>query len=856
VGSAACSQAGGFPVEDGAAEADRDTGGTDPETGRQSGRPEGSGSSSAERGFYRRFEIARDVAVIVLALVACYLHVTRFTTYAFEDAYITFRYAENLAAGEGFVFNPGERVLGTSTPLFTMLLAVMRVFGCDIAATAGLVYSVCLSLTALAGAWILRRFGHPNLGALFAVLVLWGVGRGLHFHGMETTLYTLLMLGALILAFGDRPVIAGLVTGFACLTRYDGVVFAIALLAFMWIRSRSMPWRAAIAIAAVTAPWFLFSWVYFGSLLPNTLGAKSSAVHSIEYMHVSLVRLIDSFFSPVARFTRPGEFPAILRAALVLLLVAPVFSQTRIKLRQEPLTGTLLAFPVLLWLGYSVIAPPVAFRWYLVPGMLLLLVFCLLCWGEALSGVRRHWRTVFTVAAIALVLCGLWLLPSGVEAEVDTLIANAVYQRRVPAYRLLANWIRDHDLADLKLLTREPGYLGYATANPIVDAAGLVTEDVYFHKSEDRQSSVVEIIDEHRPDLLVFAAAGWPLIRHPDFIPLYHTMPVKSLYVRLEAFQKRLPTLARTWLEPTGYHPVEIDTRSHPISFDFDDGETGGWWSSAEFPEFIGRPIELGLDGVPPSGSYLHTRRANSAGSLVSPPFLIDFDELDFAFASNHPRARAELIVNGLPVLSVSGRPGALSRFVEIRWPVSSWRGQVAILRLHDDARASGFLAADRLRSVRGRDLVLFDDFEGGGYSERWQSGFGDAPSSFAEYARRYGPQLIQGRYSAVSLPWSGVQELRSRPFTVERERMAFVVFDFADRNSSVELEIDGESVYRVECTRSNRLVPVVWDLSSFRGRRAVLSVVDGGRSRARWIGIDQIVMYDVDARDDGSEGS
>lgn len=40
-----------------------------------------------------------------------------------DDAYITYRYTRNILAGNGFVFNPGERELGTTTPLYTLLLA-------------------------------------------------------------------------------------------------------------------------------------------------------------------------------------------------------------------------------------------------------------------------------------------------------------------------------------------------------------------------------------------------------------------------------------------------------------------------------------------------------------------------------------------------------------------------------------------------------------------------------------------------------------------------------------------------------------------------------------------------------------
>ena len=38
--------------------------------------------------------------------------------HVYDDPFITYRYAENLGEGLGFVYNPGERVLSTTTPLF------------------------------------------------------------------------------------------------------------------------------------------------------------------------------------------------------------------------------------------------------------------------------------------------------------------------------------------------------------------------------------------------------------------------------------------------------------------------------------------------------------------------------------------------------------------------------------------------------------------------------------------------------------------------------------------------------------------------------------------------------------------
>src|SRR5262245_59574137 len=46
----------------------------------------------------------------VLALSVCAVHVTTFHGVRADDAYITYRYGQNLASGRGLVFNPGQRV--------------------------------------------------------------------------------------------------------------------------------------------------------------------------------------------------------------------------------------------------------------------------------------------------------------------------------------------------------------------------------------------------------------------------------------------------------------------------------------------------------------------------------------------------------------------------------------------------------------------------------------------------------------------------------------------------------------------------------------------------------------------------
>jgi hypothetical protein len=42
---------------------------------------------------------------------------------ALDDFFITYRYALHLAGGQGFVFNPGQRVFGLTNPGLAILLA-------------------------------------------------------------------------------------------------------------------------------------------------------------------------------------------------------------------------------------------------------------------------------------------------------------------------------------------------------------------------------------------------------------------------------------------------------------------------------------------------------------------------------------------------------------------------------------------------------------------------------------------------------------------------------------------------------------------------------------------------------------
>jgi len=236
------------------------------------------------------------VAVALVALLARVIPSPR----TIDDAFITFRYARNLVEGQGFVYNPGVQTLGTTTPLYTLLMAGISTVtgGQDFPW-----YALTVNALADAGAAILlflilrRVTGHDWIGGLLGVL--WAVSpRSVAFAvgGMETSVVILWMLAAVwsYLLVGDggrtavRPyILVGVFCALGFLTRIDTVLWSGPLLLYqlgesLWTRRdqpllKRIPWATWIAGLVVVLPWLVFSWVYFGSPIPNSINAKTVA---------------------------------------------------------------------------------------------------------------------------------------------------------------------------------------------------------------------------------------------------------------------------------------------------------------------------------------------------------------------------------------------------------------------------------------------------------------------------------------------------------------------------------------------------------------------------------------------------
>lgn len=226
--------------------------------------------------------------VLALTLGLSLLHQLLFATVT-EDALVTFRYARNIADGNGPVFNPGERVEGYTNFLWLVLIALPRAaFGADVE-TAAVVFGVVAALgCVLLSFFLVNRIvaradaePRPAIGVAAAVLTASAGGLAVYgASGSEVPLFVLLVLAVAYSLAARRPVVAGVLVAFAVMTSPEGLV--VAVLGGLWLAGAALKkqhsWWAPVGYVlgalVFLVPRLAWRWTFYQHFLPAPLAAK------------------------------------------------------------------------------------------------------------------------------------------------------------------------------------------------------------------------------------------------------------------------------------------------------------------------------------------------------------------------------------------------------------------------------------------------------------------------------------------------------------------------------------------------------------------------------------------------------
>jgi hypothetical protein len=449
-----------------------------------------------------------------------------------DDAFITFRYSRNIVEGLGFVYNPGIPSLGTTTPLFTLLMAAMSAiirqqdfqwYAIAVSAVADAVTCILLYLVAR------RLTGHDWLSAMPGLLwaispasVTFAVG------GMETSVNILWMVAATAayvlmptitpnpssspIATGEgnnasyqtgngryrvepRSVLIGIFAGLGFLTRIDAALWIGPLFLFqlvdVWRAGKGkallsrIPWQTWLAFVIVLLPWFAFSTVYFGSPFPRSLSAKTVAY--VMPPGSALITLMQNYATPFfedSTIKGMGLF-ALMIVYLILSLIGILFTARRLP--------RLLPFLLYPWLYITVfsVANPLIFRWYTAPPLPALCLSIFTGVWAVVSGIRskaaeteaRPSRLVMPVVGIVSLA---WLFTSvhgwvlHPDHAPDRPAPQMAWHQIELYYQDIATQLRDqYGVTPTTLVASgDIGAIGYFSRATILDTVGLVTPSV------------------------------------------------------------------------------------------------------------------------------------------------------------------------------------------------------------------------------------------------------------------------------------------------------------------------------------------------------------------------------------------
>ena len=452
-----------------------------------------------------------DAPLVAVLMAVIALLSLRLWHFDFDDAAIVYRIAENLAEGRGWVYNPGETTNASTSALWTLLLAAGSwVFG-KAPATAHLVDTAAWLGCGVLLYGLVRQWMSSGVAFLTTLLFVsdpvFALSTGLELH---------LLIFWVLLAFRaeskNQTILLGVAMGLIGLTRPDGVLLSGVLLLHHGLKNRVFPWRAILTALILFSPWLIFSALYFGSLVPNTLSAKMAQGSSGGWETT-----LPGAFSPLPLFVRgvmqllsDVYHPIFLGLGLPLALAGFFLMAARAQPgrglgdagRWPDAQGYRLALVIPLWGGlhlvaYSSLGVP-AYHWYALP-VVLSIIFCLggtLQWSLDSSVLAR--RVLSPIVGLVALLGIGWNFYH--YSILDPL------EPRVAAYRSVADWIVSETPDDWTLAAAEIGTLGYHSQRTMVDMGGLLHQQV-----EPLGDGKLDWWMHKRPDLVLLHTPAWPL---------------------------------------------------------------------------------------------------------------------------------------------------------------------------------------------------------------------------------------------------------------------------------------------------------------------------------------------------------
>jgi len=492
-------------------------------------------------------KLAKIIAVFIIASVSVLLFYIFFTKDIWEDFFITFRYSQNLIEGNGLVYNIGERVYGFTSPISVLLLAACYYISAKTSylLSLWLFRVVSIIFFTAAGTLLLSVLFNKHKGQIlpvvfFAVFYLFEAKSVLFsINGMETAFMLFFLAWLIYLSYrglSQNLVASGICWAGLLWTRPDSCIYIVAFCAASAVFTERPKKEILIAFLKISAvcvflymPWFIWTWGYYGSPIPNTIKAKLLLMQPYDigyFLRVGLLAYKD-IFGPVYYHNFEG-WPGWIEIFFFGLWLFAFFYWV-IPLKDR--LGRMISFANFLMYPYFIFIP--RFPWYFPP-IAMLSLFVVVNGLFTLSRQTRakiFRKKVFMSIVLTLVSLEMFFIFT------MTAVQMRAQQKEIEDgnRKQIGLWLKKNSAPKEKVYLEPIGYIGYFSQARISDYPGLVSLDM--SRIKNKKSDFCSSIKEINPDWVILRPdEAKSMYAFPSFKQNYNLEKIFNVSGRLNSY--------------------------------------------------------------------------------------------------------------------------------------------------------------------------------------------------------------------------------------------------------------------------------------------------------------------------------
>lgn len=392
-------------------------------------------------------------------VVGLYFYLNLFNNALIDDAFITLNYVKTILNSHTWGIFPNHIANTATSPLNVLLLSLIGLFIGVTAQVPIWLTLIALSIIAFTLTRISLRLFNTERFGLLIFLALTFNPLLISTMGLEGLLFTTLFIISIYCYLARQWILLAVTLGLLTITRTEGVLFFGVFLLF--IPSKQLKWQSIAIYCLTIAPWHLFSWIYLGSFIPDTLFIKKAQVSWSGW----------NFFNGAVFYYQ--HYP--LEVLLSLIFLPGLLLLFNKRIRKMPILLIIALCGLVHFVGYSLLQVP-PYHWYYVPQIAALIVFG----GLGLGVVHQCCRTESwqkkavqgTVVLYALIpALGMASVLSKQQFVVKEMPIHSNWATH-EQYKAVGLWLKDQPIEQSILLNGEVGTLAFYCDCYLLDMFG------------------------------------------------------------------------------------------------------------------------------------------------------------------------------------------------------------------------------------------------------------------------------------------------------------------------------------------------------------------------------------------------